>query len=125
MKKILLSIAVLLSLSTAAFCAENTPLPTQQTIHQKACQNVFSFINFDLSLMSPRATVTDSAIDARPDFPPPPNAVVPIANKANIKPCPPCPICPPDKKDFKPEPPKSKTSLFRLDLLHIFKIQVL
>lgn len=122
MKKIFLATAILLSLSTAAFCAESTPAtPSQQYINQKACPNVFSFINFDISLMSPRATVTDSPVEIMPPPPPMgPNAVVPIANKAAVKPC-----CPPEKKEFRPEPPKNKTSLFRLDLLHIFKIQIL
>lgn len=122
MKKILLSIAVLLSLSGTAFCAENAPLPSQQAVHQKACQNVFSFINFDISLMSPRATLADSAVDAQPPLPPAPNAFVPVAHKGDIKPC---PCCSGEKKDSKPEPPKNKTSLFRLDLLHMFKVQIL
>lgn len=125
MKKNLLIAAVLfLSLSGNAFCAEAQFPTTQSDIHQKACQNVFSFINIDLSLMSPRGTMADSKIDASTLMPPPPprnsDGIVPITNRS-LTPCPP----PPLGKEVKEPINKGKTSLFRLDLFHMFKIQIL
>ena len=125
MKKNLLIAAVLfLSLSGNAFCAEAQLPTTQSDIHQKACQNVFSFINIDLSLMSPRGTMADSKIDASTLVPPPPprhnGGIVPIANQS-LTPCPPQPLV----KEEKVITNTGKTSLFRLDLFHIFKIQIL
>lgn len=123
MKKNLLIAAVLfLSLSGNAFCAEAQLPTTQSDIHQKACQNVFSFINIDLSLMSPRGTMADSKIDASTLTPPPKSGdgIVPISNKS-LTPCQPQPLV----KEEKGLTNKGKTSLFRLDLFHIFKIQIL
>lgn len=125
MKKNLLIAAVLfLSLSGNAFCAEAQFPTTQSDIHQKACQNVFSFINIDLSLMSPRGTMADSKIDASTLTPPTPHrnndGIVPIVDR-NLNSCPPQSIV----KEEKGLTNKGKTSLFRLDLFHIFKIQIL
>jgi len=116
MKKNLLIIACLfLTLANQAQSTEISNSPTNAEVKQKACQNVFSLINVDLSVMSPRATVADVSVpnpgapEARK------GAIVPIANRPEQRP----EMTPP------PAPQKNKTSLFRLDLLHIFKIQVL
>jgi len=131
MKKNLLIVACLfLSLSNQAFAAPPQGEVNNAEIKQKACQNIFSFINIDLSLMSPRGTaaadvnVVNSAntnsLDKKPMEP-----IVPICDKKCPKqPCP-CAFVTPAPMPAPPQAPKNKTSLFRLDLLHIFKIQVL
>jgi len=117
MKKNLLIIACLfLTLANQAQSTEISNSPTNAEVKQKACQNVFSLINIDLSVMSPRATVADVSVptpmapDARK------GAIVPISNR---------PPEPRPEMTPPPAPQRNKTSLFRLDLLHIFKIQVL
>jgi len=115
MKKNLLIVACLFMIAGQAFSTEIANSPTNMDLKQKACQNVFSLINIDLSVMSPRAAVADvsttepKAPDNRK------GAIVPITNKPEPR----HEMTPP------PAPQKNKTSLFRLDLLHIFKIQVL
>lgn len=112
MKKILLmTVCLYLSLTAQAFCAENQNIPMQSSVNQKACQNVFSFINIDFSMMSPRGTAADVSVNesistnSKKD-----NNIEPIASKQE-KPA--------------PKEQKNRTSLFRIDLLHIFKIQIL
>ncbi len=121
----------MLSISGQAFCAEKTTNNTESEIEQKACQNIFSLINIDLSFMSPRANLTDANVDASstPKAPKFDDRIIPVTNKKDIKSCPPpnfksqgsqlYPPCEP-----KPEQ-KNRTSLFRLDLFHLFKIQIL
>lgn len=120
MKKKLLLVAILfLSMTGTVFSAETQNTlkpPIQSSLHQKACQNVFSFINIDLSLMSPRGTAADvSIVDSANTNSNSGNAkneaITPVSNKQEVK----QPI----------SAQKSKTSLFRIDLLHIFKIQIL
>lgn len=127
MKKILLLAVILIGLSGAAFCAEKPVSNMDSEVHQKACQNVFSLINIDMSVMSPRATMADSPMDARTiTAPQPPKGkIVPICDKREMKPCPcecgchkPCPE--PQNK-----PKNNQTSLFRIDLLHLIKFQIL
>lgn len=128
MKKNLLIIACLfLCLSNQVFAGEMQNAPSNAEIKQKACQNVFSFINIDLSLMSPRGTAADvnvvnsantNSMDKKPMEP-----IVPISNKQCAKqPCESgCALIAPAPV----QAPKNRTSLFRIDLLHIFKIQIL
>jgi len=112
MKKNLLIVACLiLGLGAQAFSAEVQNSPTNTEIEQKACQNVFSFINIDLSVASPRATVSDVSISDIKPADSKSSGIVPIANKTEVK--------------QGQTSQKNKTSLFRLDLLHIFKIQIL
>lgn len=122
MKKILLCSVILMSLSSSVFAASNPPNTVESEIKQKSCQNVFSFINIDLSLMSPRATVADTNIDASTpaQVPQKKDNVVPVSNKKNAKNS--CTVSPEVSKE---KPLQSKTSLFRIDLLHIFKLQIL
>lgn len=123
-KKFLLTAALLLTLSNSAFCASAPQVPNQN-VHPKACQNTFSFINIDLSFMSPRAAMTDSQIEIQDNQPLPPKKgeIVPIADKRCQGPCP----MPPTFDGQQPlkAPEKNKTSLFRLDLFHFFKLQIL
>lgn len=135
-KNLLIAACVFLTLSNAAFSAETPNAPTNAEIKQKACQNVFSFINIDLSVMSPRAagnemTMVESRLGGVK------GAIEPIGNitpckcdckngQNEIKPVE-CKIECPEKPFIEPPPPmpsKNRTSLFRLDLLHIFKIQI-
>lgn len=114
MKKILLIVMCLfLSFTGRAFAADLKNAPEDFDLKQKACQNIFSFINIDLSFMSPRAAVADVSV---PDAKPADNkkgATIAISAKKEVSP------------SLPPTPPKNKTSLFRIDLLHIFKIQIL
>lgn len=115
-KNLLVTLCLLLSLSSVAFAADTKIQPTETEIKQKACQNVFSLINIDLSFMSPRAAVAD--VNTPPSCPMPKGGIVPITNKK-------CMMTPPP-----PAPPvkpvqKNKTSFFRIDLLGLFKIQIL
>lgn len=60
MKKIfLIGLIVFLSFSNTSFacCCKNSPSGNSNC--QKACQNIFSFIAIDLSLLSPRASAAD------------------------------------------------------------------
>jgi len=117
MKKNLLLACLFLTLAAPAFAAEAQNAPSNAEIKQKACQNVFSFINIDLSVMSPRAAVSDVSVT---DPQAPENkkgAIEQISNKREI--------APPPKAPMEPKELKSKTSLFRLDLFGIFKLQVL
>jgi hypothetical protein len=122
-KNLLIAACLFLGLSSQAFAVESQNVPTNTEIEQKACQNVFSFINIDLSLMSPRGTAADVNVvnSANSSFSDQKDAIVPVSNKQEIKqPC----AC-----AFKSQEPakasKNKTSLFRIDLLHIFKIQIM
>jgi len=109
-KKFLITAALLLSITGTAYSAQPAATSnTQSDIHQKACQNVFSFVNIDVSMMSPRGTAADVTVS---DTEKAGNAikkdpVIPIANKTESK-----------------QATKNSTSLFRLDLLHIIKFQL-
>lgn len=127
MKKSLLIVACLFCIAGQTFAAQPQTAPQELELKQKACQNIFSFINIDLSIMSPRGTAADvnvvnsantNSLDKKPSEP-----IVPICDKK----CPkqPCPCALKTQAPPPPMPPKNKTSLFRLDLLHIFKIQIL
>lgn len=120
-KKLLVTLCLLVSLNSIAFAADTKIQPTETDVKQKACQNVFSLINIDLSVMSPRAAVAD--VNTPPPFPiPQKSGVMPIANK-NGTIMPPPPVAPPASPIAPPQ--KSKTSFFRIDLLGLFKIQIL
>lgn len=114
-KNLLIALCMFLSLAGKTMAAT---APTQQEIpeiKQKACQNVFSFINVDLSVMSPRAAASDVSVVAPTTAPETKKgAVVPVSNKTEQK--------PEVKQNIDT---KGKTSLFRIDLLHIFRFQVL
>lgn len=117
-KNLLITLCLLLSLSSVAFAADTKIQPTETEIKQKACQNVFSLINIDLSFMSPRAAIAD-VMPPPPPFPPnKKGGIVPINNKKG------CSMPPPPASPVKPVQ-KNKTSFFRIDLLGIFKIQIL
>lgn len=115
MKKNLLTVACLtclfLSCACKTFSAEVQPQQMNTDFKQKACQNVFSLVNIDLSFLSPRAAAAD--VTVAPPIAPDnkKGAVVPVAAK---------------QEAVKPVTPiQNRTSLFRIDLLHLFKIQVL
>lgn len=116
-KKLLVTLCLFMSLNSIAFAADTKIQPTETEVKQKACQNVFSLINIDLSFMSPRAAVAD--VDTPPTFPmQPKSGIVPITNKNGaMMPPPPAPPVAPAQKN--------KTSFFRIDLLGLFKIQIL
>lgn len=118
-KKLLITLCLLLSLNSVTLASDIKPQPMDTEVKQKACQNVFSLINIDLSFMSPRAAVADVNVPEQKPIAGK-NGVVPIANKKEIMPPPPANIMPPP-----PMQPKNKTSLFRIDLLGLFKIQIL
>lgn len=109
-KRILIVGCLFLSLAGGAFASECTNTPTSTDINQKACQNVLSFINIDLSVMSPRGSATDVNMSDIKSSDCKKSEIVPIANKSEPKPS--------------AESQKNKTSLFRLDLLRIIKIQI-
>lgn len=115
-KNFLITLCLLLSLSSVAFAADTKIQPTETEVKQKACQNVFSLINIDLSFMSPRAAVAD--VNTPQPCPMPKGGIVPIADKKGYL------IPPPSAPPVAP-PQKNKTSFFRIDLLGIFKIQIL
>jgi len=110
-KNLLIVVGIFLILAAPVLATEIQNSPTNAEVKQKACQNIFSLINIDLSVMSPRASVADVSV-ADPTTPASKGAVVPIANR------------PEPKQEITQPTTKNKTSLFRLDLLHIFKIQV-
>lgn len=110
-KSLLIFVCLFLSLSSSAFSMESQGSTTQSDVHQKACQNVFSLINLDLSFMSPRAAVSDVSVSDQKALDNKKGATVAISNKKEAA--------------QTPEPPKNRTSLFRIDLLHMFKIQIL
>lgn len=116
-KNFLITLCLLLSLSSVAFAADTKLQPQDTEIKQKACQNVFSLINIDLSFMSPRAAVADVNAPTPPCPMCKKGGIVPIANKK-------CMMMPPPAPPVAPAP-KNKTSFFRIDLLGLFKIQIL
>lgn len=115
-KNLLIVLCLFLSFAGKTMAAQ---APTQQElpeIKQKSCQNVFSFINIDLSVMSPRAAASDvSVVAPTTAAETKKGATVPVANKTEQK---------PEIKQSNLDT-KGKTSLFRIDLLHIFRFQVL
>lgn len=119
-KNLLVVLCLFLSLNSTAFAAGTKTQNMESEVKQKACQNVFSLINIDLSFLSPRAAVAD--VNTLPPCPmPPKGGVVPITNKTGK-------MMPPQSANFAPPAPikpKNKTSFFRIDLLGIFKIQIL
>ncbi len=116
-KNLLVTLCLLLSLSSVAFAADTKIQPTETEIKQKACQNVFSLINIDLSFMSPRAAVAD--VNTPPCPMPTKGGIVPLSNKKGA-------VTPQPTRCFAPPTPvKNKTSFFRIDLLGLFKIQIL
>lgn len=117
-KNLLIGLCLFLSLSSVAFAADTKIQPTETEVKQKACQNVFSLINIDLSFMSPRAAVAD--VNTPPCPMPQRNGIVPISDKNGKM------IPPPPAGRFAPPaaPTKSKTSFFRIDLLGLFKVQL-
>ena len=109
-KRFLIIVCLFLSLANNTFAAQGQSETMPTEIKQKACQNIFSFINIDLSVMSPRGSATDVNISDVKSDSCKKSEIVPIANKTEVKPT--------------IETTKNKTSLFRLDLLHIIKIQI-
>lgn len=110
-KNLLLVLCLFLVMSGKAFSAEIKNQPQEMEVRQKACQNVFSLINIDLSLMSPRAAVADVSVPDPKVANNKKDSIVPISNKTETK--------------QPTEISKNRTSLFRIDLFHIFKIQIL
>lgn len=120
-KKLLITAVLLLCLVGKTFAADAKTQNMEYEVKQKACQNAFSFINIDMSFMSPRATAADVSLNDSKLVDTKKDGSVPIANKKDAKPC-----VRPEVKPPMPMPEyKNKTSLFRIDLLHIFKIQIL
>lgn len=120
-KNLLIALCLLLSLNSIALASDTKIQPTETEVKQKACQNVFSLINIDLSFMSPRAAVAD--VNTPPCPMPPKGGIVPITNKKGMV------MPPPPSERFAPASPptpaKNKTSFFRIDLLGLFKLQIL
>lgn len=116
-KKLLLTSLLFLSLSCSVFAAQPQNEVNNAELKQKACQNIFSLVNIDFSFMSPRGTAADVSIsdsaNTNGEAKKSTGNIEPIANK-QPKPC----AC-------QTATPQNKTSLFRLDLLHLFKIQIL
>lgn len=152
MKKIfLIGLIMFLSLTGTSFacCCKNSP--SNNSNCQKACQNIFSFIALDLSILSPRATAADvhtcmpknCCAPQVPCCAPQPPCCVPQSPCC----CPKQSMVPEDKKetvlsaDDKPSGiipvtnkqlsncscPNSqdKKSFFRIDLFRIFKFKIL
>lgn len=145
----LIAIIVLLSFANASYagCGEKAATTFSTSIGQKACQTVFSFINLDLSLLSPRASIADFNVagpqttcctkkamypdDMQKATAPSANdlksmaneegqgSIIPVSNKIELRGA-------ENKSEVEniPENPKNKTSLFRIDLLRRFKIQL-
>lgn len=123
-KNLLIVLCLFLSLSSIAFAADTKIQPTETEVKQKACQNVFSLINIDLSFMSPRATVAD--VNTPPCPMPSKGGIVPISDKTGkVMPPPAAGRFAPPAPPASTSPAKNKTSFFRIDLLGIFKIQIL
>lgn len=120
-KNLLIVLCLFLSLAGKSMAA-TAPTPQElPEIKQKSCQNVFSFINIDLSVMSPRAAASDVSVVAPTTVPEPKKGVVvPVSNKTEQK----AEVKQSELKQTIPDT-KGKTSLFRIDLLHIFRFQVL
>lgn len=120
-KKLLITALLLLCLVGKTFAAEAKTQNMESEVKQKACQNVFSLINIDMSFMSPRATAADVSLNDPRQPEPKKGEIVSVSNKKDFK-----PDARPEAKPPMPIPEhKNKTSLFRIDLLHIFKIQIL
>lgn len=117
-KKLLITALLLLCLVGKTFAADAKTQNMESEVKQKACQNVFSFINIDMSFMSPRATAADVSLNDPKTLESKKGEIVSVSNKKDVK------SCAPEAKRPIPEH-KNKTSLFRIDLLHIFKIQIL
>ena len=110
-KKLLILACLFLSIAGRTIAAEVQNPQTNTDVKQKACQNVFSLVNIDLSVMSPRAMGADISATENQITADKKGVIVPIANVSESK-----------QSETKPQ---NKTSLFRVDLLHIFKIQIL
>ena len=108
-KKFLILSCLFLSLANSTFAAEvqDTQIPSE--IRQKACKNVFSFI-IGLSAMSARNSTNEVNISDVKSDDCQESETVPIANESETEPT--------------TENPKNKTSLFRLDLLRLIRIQI-
>lgn len=151
-------IAFLSSASTSFACDAKGTTTFSTSIGQKACQTVFSFINLDLSILSPRASIADFNVagpqttccckkamapddDTQKALVPPTNEqksmatedgqkIISAANKQET-------VESKDKEETiipvsnKQESkqscvnPQDKTSLFRIDLFHRFKMKIL
>lgn len=115
-KNLLIVLCLFVSLAGKSMAAA-APTPQEMPeIKQKSCQNVFSFINIDLSVMSPRAAASDVSVVTPTTAPEAKKGtqVVPVSNKTE------------QKSEVKQNiDTKGKTSLFRIDLLHIFRFQLL
>lgn len=149
-KRFLIGLIVFLSLSGATFaeCCRNSPSGNSNC--QKACQNVISLFAIDFSFLSPRATAADVHV-----CPPKHCCMHQHPCCMPQCPCcepqPPCcepacqPQCCPKKSMINEENPQNnivtvcnkhipnkscttvqtKTSLFRIDLFRIIKLQIL
>lgn len=143
-EKLLILLIIFLSVAGASFaCGCGCKYsPSGNSNCQKACQNIFSLIALDLSLLSPRAAAAD--VSVKPNCcelrqpccipqqpcctpqppcctPQPPccprqsmgenqDGIIPVCNKTSLsKPC---------------ANEQAKTSLFRIDLFRLFKIQI-
>lgn len=151
MKKIILiGLIVFLSFTGKSFacCCKNSP--SNNSNCQKACQNIFSFIALDLSILSPRATAADvhtcmpknCCAPQAPCCTPCCTPQVPCCTP-QTQCCPKQSLAPDDKNEImatakdensaiipvsNKQPcanPQNKKSLFRIDLFRLFKFQVL
>lgn len=153
MKKIILiGLIAFLTFANTSFACGCRNSPSGNSNCQKACQNIFSFIALDLSILSPRATAADVHTCM------PKNCCAPqVPCCAPQTPCcvPQAPCCPKQSMvpaDDKQEamvtandeqnaiipvankqeqkqpcasPQNNKKSLFRIDLFRLFKFQIL
>lgn len=167
MKKTFLIIFIMfLNLTNASFaCGAKGTTTFSTSIGQKACQTVFSFINLDFSVLSPRASIADLSVNGPktnccPQVPCCPQkqsmeaddiqkAVIPttndlksmgieegtgriilvtnkqeaIASEDKEKSI--TPVTNKQELNTTPENQQAKASLFRIDLLRRFKLQIL
>lgn len=120
-KNLLIVLCLFVSLAGKTMAATVQTQQETPEIKQKSCQNVFSFINIDLSVMSPRAAASDVSVVAPATAPEAKKGTtVAVSYQKGQKP----EVKQSELKQTVPET-KGKTSLFRIDLLHIFRFQVL
>lgn len=152
-KTFLFALMAFFSFTNASFacgcCGTKAATTFSTSIGQKACQTVFSFINLDLSLLSPRASIADFNVagpqttccckkqamgptdDTKQATVPTANdlksmanetgqeKIIPVSNKIELR-----GTEENSEPEIQPTKQKSKTSLFRVDLFRRFKIQI-
>lgn len=151
-KTFLLALIAFFGFTNASFacgcCGSKAATTFSTSIGQKACQTVFSFINLDLSLLSPRASIADFNVAGpqttcctKKAMSPDDNMqkatvpttndlksmsaeneqgkIIPVANKIELRGT-------EDNSESEPKcvKPQNKASLFRVDLFRRFKFQI-